>query len=151
MNSRVTRSTNGGAAALELAFVLLASWMLIVMVWILGNIILQRSIIRAAALNAAELIASATPAELASADTIALIEQRAEEVLREAIERGGNEVLEIDIDRNSRSFYPPDLQTVEVKVEANIGERVFPNAMVFGGVSERIVVEVPYGGRLAGP
>lgn len=145
-----TRARERGAAALEFALVFVAVWAVLLSCWVAGNIALQRSLIKEAARDAAMLLANATPAELASTTAIDQLETRAEELLRDAVEQGGNEPGSIEIFRdNAIDTYNPSLTSVRVSVEALITEHVFDSFPFEHSVS--ITVEVPYGSRLAGP
>ncbi|HEY1044100.1 MAG TPA: TadE family protein [Telluria sp.] len=139
-----------GSATVEFALVFIAVWTVVVLCWVAGSVALQRNLIKAAARDAAMMVADATPAELASTAAIGDLEDRAETALREAIEREGNEVNSINIVRRNLNAYNPSLRTVQVSVEAVVAENVFPNVLPLG-MAVAITVEVPHGGRLSGP
>lgn len=144
------RGRERGAAALEFALVFVAVWAVLLSCWVAGNVALQRSLIKAAARDAAMLVANATPAELASAATINQLETRAEALLRNAVEQAGNEAGSIEIFRdNAIGTYNPSLTSVRVSVEALITEHVFATFPFEHTLV--VTVEVPHGSRLAGP
>lgn len=140
-----------GAAAVECAFSCLAIWIMLMAVWVLGQLSYQRSLIRAAARDAAQMIAGATPSERAVPGAVAALQASAENALRAAVEAQGNEVELIVIAQYPLNNYSPSLSRVVVTVNANIMESVFPNWGAYGGFAENITVEVPYGSRIGGP
>jgi hypothetical protein len=140
-----------GAAVVEFALVFVGTWTVVVLCWVAGNIALQRSLIKAAARDAAMLVANANPAEMATSAAVNQLEDRAEALLQEAVERGGSEVSYVNIARRVTGSYGPALNTVRVTVDATVVENVFPNSFMFGQYPVTITVEVPYGGRLSGP
>lgn len=138
-----------GAAAIEFALVFLALWFVVLSCWVAGTISMQRNMIKDAARNAAMLVVNATPAELATPAAISALEQRAEDQFRAAIESAGHTAPAIDIDRDEAiNGYDPSLSVVRVSVEASISENVFGFGIEH---SLDVSLEVPYGGRLAGP
>lgn len=138
-----------GAAAIEFALVFLAVWWVVMSCWMAGHIVLQRSLVKEAARDAARMVANAASSELASADDLDALEERAEQMLQDAIERAGVQAGSIDIDReNSTNTYAPSLRVVRVSVEALITDQVFAYPIEH---SVDISVEVPHGSRLAAP
>lgn len=138
-----------GAAAIEFALVFLALWFVVLSCWVAGNIALKRSLVKEAARDAARMVANAVSSELASSDDLDLLEERAEQLMQDAIERAGVQPGSIDIDRTNRTAtYAPSLRVVRVSGEALITEQVFAYPIEH---SVQISVEVPHGGRLASP
>lgn len=149
MKSATARIRMRGAAAIEFALVFLAVWFVVLSCWVAGNIALKRSLVKEAARDAARMVANAASSELASADDLDLLEERAEQLLEDAIGRAGVQAGSIDIDRtNHTATYAPSLRVVRVSGEALITEQVFAYPIEH---TVQINVEVPHGSRLAAP
>lgn len=139
-----------GSAAIEFALVFLAVWVVVMVCWVAGNMALQRSLIKQAARDAALMVANANVVEMTTTGAASDVEDRAEAALREAIERGGNEVTYVDFTRRVLGGYSPALRFVQVTVDADVTESVFPTLLDYGRHTVTITVEVPYGGRVPG-
>lgn len=138
-----------GAAAIEFALVFLALWFVVMSCWMAGHVVLQRSLVKEAARDAARMVANAASSELASADDLDTLEERAEQMLEDALARAGVQPDSIDIDRENRTIgYAPSLRVVQVEVRALITDQVFAYPIEHGVY---VNVEVPHGSRLASP
>ncbi|HEU4852125.1 MAG TPA: TadE/TadG family type IV pilus assembly protein [Telluria sp.] len=145
----VNRSREAGAAAVEMAFVMLGALVMMAGTWAIGNALWQYSELEAAAYDAAALVASATPSEMADLAGFDAVEDSASALVVEAAERSGSTFQSIDIE-----CIPDDdcvltgTRSVQVEVEAFLQTDLFPIDGGGDGIPVTINVEVPYAGRI---
>lgn len=143
------RPREAGAAAIELALVMLGALIMMAGTWALGHALWQVSVLEAAAHDAASLVASSAPAELADENALEAVKDRASDLVQEAAERSGSTYRSTDVE-----CFPDDdcvfsdIRTVRVEVEAYLQTDLFPIDGGGDGVPVTIHVEVPYAGRV---
>lgn len=152
MMRRLATRQARGSAAVELALVVLAFSLLLPFWWRAGRSMMQYGAIRAAAFDAANLIAHAAPSELASSAGVDALEARAEAILVDAIAANGGELVGMDIDcLPADSCVGTDVQTVRASVTAVVGPTAFADFGSGEGNTIMVLVETSYGGRTLSP
>lgn len=139
-----------GAAAIEFALVFIALWWVVMSCWVAGHIVLQRSLVKEAARDAGKLWANAASSELASPDDLEVLDERAEQLLEDALARSGVYPGPVSIRPVYRvTTHAPTLKSVRVSGQATIVMDVLPAYPIEHTFD--FLVEVPHGSRLATP
>jgi Flp pilus assembly protein TadG len=146
---RRRHSREAGAAAIELALVMVGALTMMAGTWALGHALWQVSVLEAAAHDAATLFASAAPSELADEDGFDALVIRASDLVQEAAERSGSSYRSTDVEcAPDDDCVFSEIRTVRVEVEAYLQTDLFPIDGGGDGIPVTIHVEVPYAGRV---
>lgn len=138
-----------GAATIEFAFVAVLAVLVMEFCWWAGRAYWQYHVLEAATRDAARLIASTPPGEMASSSAFYAVRAQAEALIQEAADSNG-----INFDTSgilcdgSVLCSAAGLKVIRMESRATLPETVFSQ---FGGDGVEVVVavEVPYDGRFA--
>lgn len=137
-----------GIATIEFAFVAVMAILIMQFCWWAGRAYWQRSVLEAATRDAARLIASMPPGELASSSAFHAARADAETLLQEVLQRNGItfEGSGVSCDGSLICGSAAGLKVIRMEARATLPETVFA---VFGGdgLVIDVAVEVPYDGR----
>ncbi|HYE40064.1 MAG TPA: TadE family protein [Ramlibacter sp.] len=115
--------------------------------WRLGHLMWQDSIVTAASLDAANLVATTPAFEMLDADAADEITDRAEDMIEDAIEASGNTRGTINVSCAPAGCEATANPTrVRVEATAIIADSVFAY-FGYDGFPMTVEMEVPYGGR----
>ena len=136
-----------GSVVIEFTFVVGMLLAMMSATWSLGRVILQERLIRAAAEQAAQMVAHSTPLEMYDADAAEEVTDRAQDMLEAVIDESGNTRLGVDVRCIPQCAAAAVPGRVRVEVMANVSDSTFA-FFGFDGYDVNIAVEVPYAGRI---
>lgn len=135
-----------GSVVIEFTFVVGMLLAMMSATWSLGRVMLQERLIRAAAEDAAQMVAHSTPLEMYDADAAEEVTDRAQDMLEAVIDESGNTRIDVDVECVPACAASASPSRVRVEVMANVSDSTFA-FFGFDGYGVNIAVEVPYAGR----
>ncbi|MFD2365227.1 TadE/TadG family type IV pilus assembly protein [Pseudoduganella sp. GCM10020061] len=148
--SRTLCRRSAGVATIEFAIIAVVAIVIMQFCWWAGRAYWQRSLLEAAARDAARLIASTPPGELTSSSQFNTAIANANALVEAAVQESGIDFAGLDIacDGSIVCNSAVGLRVIRLEAEALLPETVFP-ALGGDGLAVTVSVEVPYDGRFA--